>query len=323
MSRSGTVLAFGIVVAAALIALLPEVASAAKKTAAAEPAFAPVVEESSLGGALTLMQMKDDAQSHVNAILSAGPDGLLLVDHAGNWQTMTCDSAAAIVFEKAIRAHGDGRLRYLINTHWHGDHIGGNERFGKEAIIIAQRHTREMLMARQTPWWFPDGLRALEPVGWPTVVFDNTMSLFMNGEEIQLWHFGPAHSPGDAVVYFTGAKVAHVGDLYHGLDVLSMPTDAEGMMLTLQGIAARLPRDAKIVTGHGGVTDLAEFQRYQRMYTDVLGYVRRQIAAGKSLEAIQNEGLPEPWKTQWKGDARIVPMWFDSMHRSLVGAEAR
>jgi hypothetical protein len=132
MSRSGTVLAFGIVVAAALIALLPEVASAAKKTAAAEPAFAPVVEESSLGGALTLMQMKDDAQSHENAILSAGPEGLLLVDHAGNWQTMTCDSAAAIVFEKAIRAHGDGRLRYLINTHWHGDPSAGTSGSGRK-----------------------------------------------------------------------------------------------------------------------------------------------------------------------------------------------
>jgi glyoxylase-like metal-dependent hydrolase (beta-lactamase superfamily II) len=179
-----------------------------------------------------------------------------------------------------------------------------------------------MLMARQTPWWYPDGLRALEPAGRPVIVFDNTMSLFMNGEEIQLWHFGPAHSVGDAVVYFTGAKVAHVGDLYQGFDMLSMPSDAEGMMLTLQGIAARLPRDAKIVTGHGGVTDLAEFQRYQRMYVDVLAHVRRQLAAGKSLEAIQKEGLPEPWKTDWKGDAARVPMWLESMHRALTGSGA-
>jgi glyoxylase-like metal-dependent hydrolase (beta-lactamase superfamily II) len=282
-------------------------------------AFVPTVEETPLGGALTLMRMKDAATGHVNAILSAGPDGLLLVDHAADRKTMTCDSAAAALFERAIRAHGDGRLRYLVNTNGDGDHVGGNERYGREAVIVAHRGTRDMLRSAQTPWWHPDGLRALEPEGWPAVVFDNSMSLFMNGEEVQLWHFGPAHSGGDAVVYFTGAKVAHLGDLYHGFETLSMPSDADGLMLALQGIAARLPRDAKIVTGHAGVTDVAEFLRYQRMYAGVLGHVRRRIAAGDSREAIVSAGLPEPWKSQWNGDPAQVPIWLDSVHRALGG----
>jgi len=304
---------------ALLLAILISVPVAAEPAAKGERT-APSIEQEPLGGPLTLLRMRDGDPGHVNAILSSGPDGLLLVDHAGNWQTMTCDTAAAALFERAIRAHGDGRLRYLVNTHWHGDHVGGNERYGGEATIIAQRQTRQMLTERQTPWWYPEGLRALEPRGWPTVVFDNSMSLFMNGEEIQLWHFGPAHSEGDAVVYFTVEKVAHVGDLYHGFELLSMPSDADGMLLALRGIASRLPQDARIVTGHGGVTGLPEFQRYMRMYGEVLGQVRRRIAEGATLEAIQKEGLPEPWASQWTGDRAQVPMWLDSMHRALTGA---
>jgi glyoxylase-like metal-dependent hydrolase (beta-lactamase superfamily II) len=299
---------------AALLGLAPGPAAGQAATAAG---FVPSVEQEPLGGALTLLRMKDDAAGHVNAILSAGPDGLLLVDHAADWRTMTCDSAAAAVFERAIRAHGDGRLRYLVNTHWHGDHVGGNERYGREAVIIAHRATRDMLRAPQKPWWHPDGLRALERHGWPALVFDNSMSLFVNGEEVQFWHFGEAHSEGDAVVYFSGAKVAHLGDLYHGFETLSMPTDAEGMQLALAGIAARLPADARIVTGHAGVTGVEELRRYARMYGEVLAHVRARLAKGERLEAIREGGLPEPWKSEWKGGPAQVPMWIDSMARGL------
>jgi glyoxylase-like metal-dependent hydrolase (beta-lactamase superfamily II) len=230
---------------------------------------------------------------------------------------MKCDTAAARIFDAEIRRHANGRLRYLINTHWHGDHTAGNEIYGREAVIIAHRNTRRALMERQTPFWYPDGMGPIEPHGWPSVVFDNSMSLYMNGEEVQLWHFGAAHSPGDAVVYFTREKVAHLGDLYHGFDLLSMPSDAEGMMLTLQGIASRLPPDARIVTGHNGVTDKAEFQRYQRMYGEVFTHVRKEVAAGRSLEQIQEPGLPAPWNSEWKGAEGQVPMWIASMHRSI------
>lgn len=307
---------------AVLVALAVAPPARAAEDAPAAP-FTPTVDEEPLGGALTLLRMKDDAVSHVNAILSAGPDGLLLVDHAADWRTMTCDSVAAAVFERAIRAHGDGRLRYLVNTHWHGDHVGGNEIYGHEAVIVAHRATREKLMAPQAPWWYPDGLRALEPHGWPALVFDNAMSLFLNGEEIHFWHFGAAHSAGDAVVYFSGAKVAHVGDLYHGFETLSMPSDAEGMLLALAGTLARLPADAKVVTGHAGVTDVAELRRYQRMYAEVLAYVRGRVAKAEPLEAIQKDGLPEPWKSEWKGNPAQVPMWLDAMYRALTeGGEA-
>lgn len=305
-----------------LFRIVPLLLLAAPAMAApAKPAPAPVasVEEEPLGGSLTLLRMKDGGAGHVNCVLMSGPEGLLLVDHAGNWRTMSCDSAAAAVFERAIRAHGDGRLRYLIDTHWHGDHVGGNERYGSEATIVAQRHTREMLAHRQTPWWAPEGLRALEPRGLPSVVFDNSMSLFLNGEEVVLWYFGPAHSVGDAVVWFPREKVAHVGDLYHGFETLSMPSDADGMLIALRGIAARLPMDAKIVTGHGGVTNVAELKRYTTMYGAVLADVRARMARGESLETIQAGGLPEPWKSEWKGEASQVPRWLESMVRALRG----
>jgi glyoxylase-like metal-dependent hydrolase (beta-lactamase superfamily II) len=288
--------------------------------AAAEKAFVPTIAEEPLGGPLTLLQLKDAPGGHVNALLSAGADGLLLVDFAGDWQTMRCDPAAAKIFDTAIRAHGNGRIRYLLNTHWHGDHTAGNEIYGKEAVVVAHRATRAALMTRQTPHWHPDGLGPLAPHGWPAVVFDNAMSLHMNGDEVQLWHFGPAHSEGDMVVYFTGSKVAHVGDLYHGFELLSMPSDAEGMMLTLHGIASRLAPDAKIVTGHGGVTGVPEFLRYQRMYTAVLGHVRGAVAAGRPLADITAAGLPAPWNVEWKGDPAQVPMWLEAMHRSIAGA---
>lgn len=282
-------------------------------------AFTPSTETEKLSDTLYLLRMFHKEGRHVNTLLSAGPDGLLLVDYAGDWKTMACPPEAAAVFDSAIREIGGDRpLRYIINTHWHGDHVSGNERHGDEAVIIAQTNTRNRLSQEQKPWWWPDGLRPLAAHGLPEVTFDNSLTLHFNGEDVRLYHFGPAHTDGDAVVYFANSGVAHVGDLFQGFKHPAMGEDYQGLALTYAAILSRLPRETRLVTGHGEVAGMGELQRSQAMLMAVTEHVRSQIRDGRTLEEIQASGLPKPWDTQWTGDREDVAGWYDAMYRVLA-----
>ncbi|HMB92207.1 MAG TPA: MBL fold metallo-hydrolase, partial [Rhodothermales bacterium] len=209
---------------------------------------------------------------------------------------------------------------FMVNTHWHGDHTAGNVVYGEEATIIAHANTRLRLSERQTPWWYPEGIGPIHTAGWPDLTFTDSLSLYFNGEEVQLLHFGPAHSDGDAIVFFRKAEVIHMGDLYHGVDGFSVGEDMHGLAHTLAEVIRRVPARTLIVTGHGEVTDRAELSAYHQLLAETLAWVQGQVERGERLEAIQQNGLPEPWDERFAEQADEVTAWIREIFRSLTGA---
>jgi len=246
-----------------------------------------------------------------NIGVSVGSDGILIVD----------DQFAPLAdkIRVALRGLGEGKLAFVLNTHWHGDHVGGNEIFGKEATIIAHDNVRkrmssgQMLHGEQVQ---PSPAQAL-----PIVTFGESLSVHFNGEEIKVIHYPQGHTDGDSVIFFTGSNVVHMGDdFFTGrfpfIDRESGGTLA-GLTANIEKVLGELPADVKIIPGHGPLSTKADLEGYFGMIRGTTAHVRDRIAAGKDLKAIQAEGLPEQWK-EWGSGFIKTDAWIQLIHESLT-----
>ena len=139
-----------------------------------------------------------------NIGVSAGDDGLLMIDDQFE--------PLADKIRQALRDIHPGELKFVLNTHWHGDHTGGNVSFGKEALLLAHEKVRDRLATEQTIRGRSQG--PLPPEGWPVVTFEDGLYIHFNGERIEVVHYPSGHTDGDAVVYFPESGVVHTGDLF-------------------------------------------------------------------------------------------------------------
>src|SRR5437879_1828039 len=170
-----------------------------------------------------------------NIGVSVGPDGILIVD----------DQFAPLAekIEAALKElnPGPGKLKFVLNTHYHGDHTGGNAHFGRQASIIAHSNVRKRLGGKPG-----DSKPAL-----PVITFDDSLSVHFNGEEIKLVHVPPAHTDSDSIVYFTGANVIHFGDTFFSgrfpnID-LAGGGDVRGYIRNVEDAIKKVPADAKLI----------------------------------------------------------------------------
>jgi glyoxylase-like metal-dependent hydrolase (beta-lactamase superfamily II) len=245
-----------------------------------------------------------------NIGVSVGSDGVLIVD----------DKFAPLAdkIRAALKEVGGGELKFILNTHWHGDHTGGNQVFGPEAPIIAHTNVRKRL---STEWQGPFGLVRPQPKeAWPVITFDHSVSVHFNGEEIKAIHFPRGHTDGDTVIFFTGSNVVHMGDdFFSGMlpfvDLVS-GGDVEGLTKNITAVIKKLPADVKIIPGHGPVSTLDDLKTYHRMLVETTNIVREAMAAGKSLDEIKAEGLPEEWSS-WGSGFIPTERWLETIHRSL------
>ncbi len=246
-----------------------------------------------------------------NIGVSVGPDGILIVD----------DQYAPLAdkIKAALKTLGEGKLKFILNTHWHGDHTGGNATFGPEAPIIAHTNVRKRLAegldlpGRQTK---PSPKEAL-----PVITFDESLSVHFNGEEIRVIHVPPGHTDGDSVIYFTAANVVHMGDQFFvdrfPFVDLASGGDVEGYTKNVGDVLAKLPAGVKIIPGHGALATPEDLKRFHNMLVVTTGIVRKKIAAGKTLAQIKSEGLPEEWKTWGSGFIKQDP-WLETIFTSLT-----
>lgn len=234
-----------------------------------------------------------------NIGVSVGDDGILIVD---DQFAPLADKIAA-----ALKSLNPGKLRFVLNTHHHGDHTGGNAAFGaKDATIIAQSNVRTRLVKDPS----------LKKEAYPVITFDQSASVHFNGEEIKLIHYGPGHTDGDTVIYFTAANVVHMGDQFIGAFPLidsNSGGNAEGYIKTVGAVLEKIPADAKIIPGHGKLSTVEDMKNYHAMLLDTLAIVQKQITAGKTLEEIKTNGLPEKYKN-FGGQAR----WIESIYRDTT-----
>lgn len=242
---------------------------------------------------------------------SVGPDGILIVD----------DQFAPLAdkIRAALKQLGEGKLQFVLNTHWHGDHTGGNAEFGREAHIIAHDNVRQRLQTRQEVLG-----RVVEPSpkeALPVITFEESLSLHFNGEHIRAIHYPHGHTDGDSVIYFTGSNVVHMGDLFFSgkfpfVD-LGSGGDVEGYTRNVASIMSKLPPDVKIIPGHGPLSTLDDLKAFHRMLIETTKIVRERIAAGKTQQQIQAEGLPKEWESWGTGFIKTDP-WLELLYTNLT-----
>jgi cyclase len=218
-----------------------------------------------------------------NMVASAGEDGTFLID----------DQYAPLSekISAALAKLGHPPLRFVINTHWHGDHTGGNEAFGKQgSVVIAHANVRKRMSSEQFIAHFQSKVEAAPQKAWPVVTFTDSIALHLNGDDVEVVHVAKAHTDGDALVKFRRANVLHMGDTwfnggYPFIDLSSGGT-IDGYIAALDRGLALSDADTMIVPGHGPLGDRAKLQAYR----DALAAARAQIAklkaAGKSKEAV-------------------------------------
>ena len=246
-----------------------------------------------------------------NIGVSVGPDGILIVD----------DQYAPLAdkIKAALKTLGEGKLKFILNTHWHEDHTGGNAVFGPDAPIIAHSNVRKRLAAgldvpgRKTP--------AAPKEALPVITFDHSLSVHFNGEDIRVIHVSPGHTDGDSVIYFPAANVVHMGDQFFVdrfpfIDLAS-GGDVEGYTKNVGDVLEKLPAGAKIIPGHGPLATADDLKRFHNMLVTTTDIVRKKIAAGKTLAQIKTEGLPEEWKTWGTGFIK-QDRWLETIFTGLT-----
>jgi glyoxylase-like metal-dependent hydrolase (beta-lactamase superfamily II) len=217
-----------------------------------------------------------------NIGLSYGSDGNLLIDD--QYAPLTERILAA------IREVDPDPIRFVINTHWHGDHTGGNENVGRTgAVIVAHENVRrrmsvgQMLRGDQVP---PSPASAL-----PVVTFTDDVTFHFNGDDIRVHHVEHAHTDGDALVYWANANVLHMGDTYFNgmlpfIDLESGGSVHGYIAAVEEGLSIANPQTV-IIPGHGPVATRANLQAYRDMLVELSGQVLRELRADRSLDQVK------------------------------------
>ncbi|MBL4783785.1 MAG: MBL fold metallo-hydrolase [Porticoccaceae bacterium] len=245
-----------------------------------------------------------------NIGVSAGVDGVLLVDDQLSPMPAKINAALADI--------NKGKLRFILNTHWHGDHTGSNAHFSKEATIISHSNVRKRLMAEQNNFFGKSPSSPKE--AWPLITFEDAVNIHFNDEDIQFIHYANGHTDGDGVVYFPKSNVAHLGDhFFNGIfPFVDLDTGGNAFSLTrnIGKIIESLPDDALVIPGHGGLSDMEGLKAYYAMLKSTTAHVKKLAAEGESLDDIQFEGLPSEW-TAWGGGLVNDAHWIKIIYHSL------
>jgi glyoxylase-like metal-dependent hydrolase (beta-lactamase superfamily II) len=195
--------------------------------------------------------------------------------------------------QAAMASLSEVPLRFVINTHWHGDHTGGNAVFAAQAPIVAHSKVRERM---SKPAKRRDGESPASPAGaLPVLTFDDRVTLHFNGEEVEVLHVGASHTDGDSVIWFHKSNVVHLGDtFFHGrFPVVDLDSggSVRGLTKEIEKLLQTLPKDAHLIPGHGPLATMEDLQAYHAMLLDTQKLVAQAMGAGKSAEAMKKEKL--------------------------------
>ncbi len=245
-----------------------------------------------------------------NIGVSVGGDGILIVD----------DEFAPLAekIRAALGVLGGGKLKFILNTHWHGDHTGSNVVFGPEAPIIAQTNVRKRLESGGEI--FGNKIDATPKEGLPVITFDDSLSVHFNDEEIRVVHLPHGHTDGDSVIFFTKSNVVHMGDLFFNgmfpfID-LDSGGDAVGYLNDVAEVLKEIPDGARVIPGHGPLASVDDLKRFHAMLEGTIDIVRKGVAAGKTLDQLKSDGLPAEWKS-FDGGFIKADAWIETIYRSL------
>ena len=298
-----------------LVALLPVTATAVPSW---QPDTAPVVQHKiKLSDTVWLIEPRPGYGG--NVAVSIGPDGILLVDDQLMSLVPKIRLAVADIEEEAGVYHG-GRVRFMINSHYHYDHAGGNEAFGDSTTIFAHQNVRMRLAeGREAGSLFVEG--GLPKAALPVITFEEKVTFHFNGEAIDAY-FGPnpSHTDGDTVIFFRTSNVMHTGDQYvnlYGYPFIDLDVggSATGLRDNIAQMLELANDDTRIIPGHGPLATKAELQDYHDRMDATIRHVAAMKADGKTLAEAQEAGLPEEYE-KYIG-FQPVAAWINSIYASL------
>lgn len=247
-----------------------------------------------------------------NIGVSAGDDGIVIVD----------DQYAPLApkIQAALKGIADKPLRFVLNTHWHGDHTGGNPVFSQQAPIIAQENVRKRLAAGRKgpgPEVPPQPANVL-----PVVTFEDKVSVHLNGEDIQAVHFPKGHTDGDSVIFFPQANVLHMGDDFvtYGFPYVDLNSGGtvRGLIDALKKVATLVPSNVKIIPGHGDLSTLDDMRAFTKMVEDTFNLVSAQVTQGKSADEIKKSNVLAAY-SKYSGSSVNTDRWIDTIYTELKG----
>ena len=251
-----------------------------------------------------------------NILVSTGKDGVLLVD----------DQFPQVKYKimSAIRKLGGRSINYIVNTHWHFDHAEGNNAFGPDgASIVAHENSRE-LMLNPKPInlsfiVYPQQPYPLDAV--PEITFKDQMNLHLNGDRIELYHFGHAHTTGDAAVYLRDSNVLHMGDVFNMSGPPFVDADnggsIDGIIRFCEEILKVVNDETVVVPGHGPISTTEDMQIYIDMLIVVRDRIQSQIAEGRTFEEILASDPTKEWRDMY-GEGPFIQGLVDRAYAGMI-----
>ena len=247
-----------------------------------------------------------------NIGLTVGDDGVAMID----------DQFAPLSpkIHAAIEKLSPKPVRFLINTHWHGDHVGGNALFADTAAIFAHLNVRKRMQSGgKTPMM---DIPPAEAKALPIVTFEQGLSLWWNGEEIRAIHVQPGHTDGDTVIWFTKSNVVHMGDDFFTTGFPFCDLDSGGSVTGVLGaidtVLGQIPKDAKIIPGHGDVSSVDDLRKYRSSLEEMVNAVKKGLAAGKSADQLKKDKVLAAWEPAWGSGFIKADMFIDTIARDLA-----
>ena len=252
-----------------------------------------------------------------NIGLSVGEDGAFIVDDQFAPLTDKINAAIAAVTEREVR--------FVINTHWHADHTGGNENYGEAgALIVAHENVRERMMVEQYLEAFNSRTPPAPPAALPVLTFNDEVNFFWNGDNIHVFHVDPAHTDGDSFVHWVGANVVHTGDVFRtsntGYPFIDTSTGGriDGIIAGANTIISMSSSATKIIPGHGELTDVNAVIQYRDMLSAVRDRVRLMIADGMTRDQIIRAKPTRDFDPIWGGGTLQPDQWVGIVYDSMT-----
>lgn len=250
-----------------------------------------------------------------NIALSAGGDGAFIVDDQYAPMSERIRAAVASVTPRPVR--------FVLNTHWHGDHTGGNESFGEAgAVIVAHDNVRRRMSTEQVIAALGDTVPASPHAALPVVTFADAVTFHVNGDEVHAFHVPPAHTDGDAVVHFRRANVVHMGDTYfngvYPFVDLSSGGDVEGVIAVADRVLALADDSTRIIPGHGALSSRAELRAFRDMVATVRDRIAARIAAGETLEQVKAARPTADLDARWGRGFTTPERFVETVYQSLA-----
>jgi glyoxylase-like metal-dependent hydrolase (beta-lactamase superfamily II) len=248
---------------------------------------------------------------------SVGEDGIVIVDDEF--------LPLADKIEAALKGVTDKPIKFVLNTHWHGDHTGGNEHFGAEAPIIAQENVRKRLKEGGKTRF--STVPPAKKVALPVITFEDKVSVHLNGEDIRAIHIPSGHTDGDAVIFFPQSNVVHMGDdffnggMFPFID-LDSGGSVQGMIAGGEKVLADVPDDVKIIPGHGPLGTKDDLRKFVTMLKETSAAVQAGIKKGKTLDQLKSEKVLAKWDSFGQSFIKtdmFTEILFDSLTKKTTG----